>query len=79
MTMMTIHISRYTFVSKLILTSVNETSGSLEYYGEVNHSDFFNGDDSGWWGETSIRRSIFMGDYIYAISSEAITATNLTS
>lgn len=70
---------RYTFVSKLILTSVNETSGSLEYYGEVNHSDFYNGDDSGWWGETSIRRSIFMGDYIYAISAGGITATNLTS
>ncbi|MEC8736498.1 MAG: hypothetical protein VXX39_06030, partial [Candidatus Thermoplasmatota archaeon] len=50
-----------------------------EYYGEVNHSDFYNGDDSGWWGETSIRRSIFMGDYIYAISAGGVTATNLTS
>ena len=74
------YYARYTFISKLILTSVNETSGELEYYGEVNHSQFFNTDESGyWWGETSIRRSIFMGDFIYAISSGGITATNLTT
>ena len=37
----------------------------------VNHSEFYNDDGlSGWWsGSTSIRRSIFMGDYIYAFSA----------
>ncbi len=37
----------------------------------VNHSEFYNDDGlSSWWsGSTSIRRSIFMGDYIYAFSS----------
>ena len=37
----------------------------------VNHSEFYNEDGlSGWWGgSTSIRRSIFMGDYVYAFSA----------
>jgi hypothetical protein len=41
----------------------------------VNHSEFYNEDGlSGWWGgSTSIRRSIFMGDYIYAFSTAGVS------
>ena len=49
----------------------------------MNHSHFYNEDDCQycyWYGgQTNIKRSIFMGDYIYAISSGGITVTNLTS
>ena len=41
-------------------------------------SEFYTGSHY-WWDSTSIRRSIFMGDYIYAISHAGITVTNLTT
>ena len=47
-------------------------------YGEVDHSEFFESEQY-WWNSYNIRRSIFMGDYIYAISANGITATNLTT
>jgi len=64
------------WVSKLMLTNVTEDS--LTSYGEVDHSDFYSSEEY-WWNSYSIRRSIFMGDYVYAISSKGITATNLTT
>ena len=70
----------YEWVSKLVLVEVNETSGALSLYGEINNSDLYDrGDNRYWWNDFSIRRSIFMGDYIYAISSGGVTVTNLTS
>ena len=65
----------YQWVSKLII--VNITEDSLEIHGEIDHSGFY--DDSGqrWWDSYNIRRSIFMGDYVYAISHGGVTATNL--
>jgi len=70
----------YEWVSKLVLVEVNETSGDLSLYGEVNNSDLYEREDNRyWWNDFSIRRSIFMGDYIYAISSGGVTVTNLTS
>jgi hypothetical protein len=30
-----------------------------------------------WWGDQNIRRSIFMGDFVYAFSSAGVTATHL--
>ena len=70
----------YDYVSKLILVDVNETTGNLSVYGTVDHSDLYTqGENNRWWNEYSIRRSIFMGDYIYAISSAGVTATNLTT
>ena len=64
-----------------MLVSVNETDGTLTVYGEVNHSSLYDRDDNGryWWNDQNIRRSIFMGDYVYAISSAGVTATNLTT
>ena len=68
----------YEFVSKLVIVDVGEDS--LTINGTIDHSDFYNrGDNHYYWGEYNIRRSIFMGDYIYAISAGGVTATNLTT
>ena len=71
----------YQYISKLVLVSVNESDGTLTVYGEVNHSSLYDREDNDryWWNDQSIRRSIFMGDYVYAISSAGVTATNLTT
>jgi hypothetical protein len=70
----------YDYVSKLMLVEVNETSGDLSVYGTVDHSLFYDGEDSQWWGgETQVRRSIFMGDFVVALSAGGVTATNLTT
>ena len=72
---------KYEYISKLVLVEVNETEGTLSVYGEVNHSSLYDGneDQNRWWDDRNIRRSIFMGDFVYAISSAGITATNLTT
>ena len=64
------------WVSKLMLTNVTETS--LTSYGEVDHSEFYDSEEY-WWNSYNIRRSIFMGDFVYAISANGITATNLST
>ena len=72
---------KYEYISKLVLVEVNETEGTLSVYGEVNHSSLYDGneDQNRWWDDRNIRRSIFMGDFVYAISSAGVTATNLTT
>src|SRR5690606_13373341 len=64
------------YTSKLELITVDLASG-LSRHGTVDHSGFFPEDSSGcaWW--LDIRRSIFMGDYIYAISDHGVTAHHL--
>ena len=63
-----------------MLVEVNETSGDLSVYGTVDHSLFYDGEDSQWWGgETQVRRSIFMGNFVVALSAGGVTATNLTT
>ena len=54
---------------------VDTENGTLSNHGEVNHSAFYNdGTTSSWWsGTTSIKRSIFMGDFVYAFSSGGAT------
>ena len=70
----------YQYVSKLILVNVSEDTGNLSVHGTVDHSDLYDrGDNTNWWNEFNIRRSIFMGDYVYALSSSGVTSTNLTS
>ena len=72
----------YEYISQLILVSV-QPGLPLSVYGTIEHNQFYNSEDCQYcfWstGETTIRRSIFMGDFIYAISSGGITVTNLTS
>ena len=70
----------YQYVSKLILVNVSEETDNLSIHGTVDHSDLYDrGENQYWWNQYNIRRSIFMGDFVYAISSAGITATNLTS
>ena len=67
--------SGYQFVSMLKMISVDVENGTLSSHGEVEHSGFYNEEGlSSWWsGSTNIRRSIFMGDYVYAFSSGGAT------
>jgi len=70
----------YQYVSKLILVNVSEEADNLSIHGTVDHSDLYDrGENQYWWNQYNIRRSIFMGDFVYAISSAGVTATNLTS
>ena len=50
-------------------------------HGEINHSSLVNSEESNYWwgGDQNIRRTIFMGDFIYAISGAGITVHNLDS
>lgn len=66
---------QWEYVSKLVL--VNAAPGeNLSIYDELDHSAFYEDKDRGyrWYDHNfNIRRSIFMGDYIYAISSGGVT------
>jgi hypothetical protein len=59
----------------LKMINVDTENGSLSDHGQVEHSEFYNEEGlSSWWsGSTSIRRSIFMGDYVYAFSAGGAT------
>ncbi len=69
--------SWYEYYSRLELIKV-DAQGDLRHYGSVDHSDFYNSDNGTWWVWTDIRRSIFMGDFIYAISDRGVTAHRLS-
>lgn len=62
----------YRYLSKLNLITVDPTAGTLALHGTIDHSSYYN-EDQGYWSYVDIRRSIFMGDYVYAISDKAIT------
>ena len=67
----------YEYISMLKLINVDTDNLSLTNHGEVEHSQFFNNENDWWYhSSTSIRRSIFMGDYIYAFSSLGVTVHN---
>ena len=59
----------------LKMIDVDTVNGTLSSHGEVEHSGFYNQEGlSSWWsGTTSIRRSVFMGDFIYSFSSGGAT------
>jgi len=67
---------RYEYISELVLISV-DTENGLSLYGSVDHSPFYNVDPYMYWYYTDVRRSIFMGDYIYAVGEQVITASSL--
>jgi hypothetical protein len=70
----------YNFVSKLMIVNVSEETGTLSVHGEVNHSSFYSSDNQrSYYNSYDVRRSIFMGDFIYALSAQGVTATNLTT
>jgi hypothetical protein len=68
------HLSgAYEHITKLVVvkTKIGE---KLSIVGEVDHSAFYRGEQ---WPDDGIRRSYFVGDYIFAISSRAITSNRL--
>ncbi len=66
---------RYEYFSRLQLIDV-DLSGNLSLHGVIDHSDFFNSDNERYWSSRDVRRTIFMGDYIYAISDRGVTVHN---
>ena len=71
--------SGYEYVSKLMLIDVDMENRTLSLHGEIDHSSFYNDDNgvSGWWsGDSDVRRSVFMGDYVYAFSSAGVSVTS---
>ena len=62
-----------------MLKLVKVGEDALTTYGEADHSSLYNSEnDSNYWGYgVDVRRSIFMGDYIYAISNAGVTCTRL--
>lgn len=57
------------WVSSLEL--VRQDGDTLSHYGSIDHSSYFASTDYGY--SPDIRRSFFIGDFIYAISSKAVT------
>lgn len=66
----------YEYSSRLQLVNVSVENG-LSIHGTVDHSGFFNSDRRHWWYYTDVRRSIFMGDFVYAVSDRGVTAHKL--
>ncbi len=60
-------------LSTLELIEVDATAGTLTRRGMIDHSAYFNSEPYRPWSSTGIRRTIFMGDYIYAVSDRAVT------
>jgi len=67
----------YRYLSQLTLVNV-DPSGTLSIKGRIDHSPYYSADPTQWWAYVDIRRSIFMGDFVYAISDKAITAHRLS-
>jgi uncharacterized secreted protein with C-terminal beta-propeller domain len=66
----------WSYYNRLVLVNVDSIQG-LSLYGEIDHSPFYNSDPTRYWQYTDIERSIFMGDYIYAISDRGISVNRL--
>ena len=68
----------HAYISKLILLKVDPDKG-ITSHGEIDHSAFYNDDSAWYWGNQDISRSVFMGNYIYALSDKAVTASDLAT
>ncbi len=75
--------SGYEYVTQLVLVKVDAENNTLTKYGTIDHSDFYNEENglrnSYYYGSPNVRRSIFMGDYVYAFSAEGVTVTNYST
>jgi hypothetical protein len=64
----------HAYLSRLVLIDVDAEAGTLVRRGTVDHSDFYNADPDAYpYGNIDIRRSIFMGDFVYTLSDRAIS------
>ncbi len=68
----------YSYLAKLELIEVDPATNSVQRKGAIDHSAYYSTDPSHYWSNVDIRRSIFMGDFIYAISDKAITVHRLS-
>ncbi|MEW6741256.1 MAG: beta-propeller domain-containing protein [Planctomycetota bacterium] len=68
----------YVYLSLLELVTVDTTTG-LAHYGSIDHSSLYNSDPNSYWWFRDIRRSIFMGDFVYAVSDRGITVHDLAT
>ncbi|CAN5914997.1 hypothetical protein BH11MYX2_BH11MYX2_08370 [soil metagenome] len=59
------------YLSKVNIIDVDDATGALHLRGTIDHSPYYTTDQ--WWSFQDIRRTIFMGDFIYAVSDKAIT------
>ena len=62
-----------------MLIDVDMENRTLSIHGEIDHSAFYNDDYgvNGWWsGDSNVRRSVFMADYVYAFSSAGVSVTS---
>nr|AIF17017.1 Secreted protein [uncultured marine group II/III euryarchaeote KM3_75_F08] len=68
----------YEYVSKLVLVDVSTEDGLSIYDGtSIDHSMFYNGNDEWYWDRPDIRRTVFIDDYVYAISQQGVTVHKL--
>jgi uncharacterized secreted protein with C-terminal beta-propeller domain len=66
----------YGYKSELVVARA-EAGADLEVLGTVDHAALYNQDPNVWWGVRDIRRSYFMGDFIYAVSDKGVTCHSL--
>ena len=67
----------YEYKSELVLARA-EAGQELEVIGAIDHAGFYNQDPNMWWDSRDIRRSYFMGDFIYAVSDRGVTCHRLS-
>ena len=61
-----------------MLVDVSTTAGLTIYDGSsIDHSMFYNGNDEWYWDRPDIRRTVFIDDYVYAISQQGVTVHRL--
>lgn len=68
----------YEYKSQLALIQIDGENLSRYDHGEIDHSEFFNRDSDYYWDWRDVRRSIFMGDFIYAISDRGVTVHRIS-
>ncbi len=67
----------YEYVSKLVLVDVSTEDGLSIYDGtSIDHSMFYEMDEW-YWDRPDIRRTVFIDDYVYAISQQGVTVHQL--
>ena len=62
----------YEWLSRLELIRVDPATG-LSRHGTIDHSHLYNQEPGRWWYYGDVRRSIFMGEFVYAISDAGIS------
>ncbi|HEX7046610.1 MAG TPA: beta-propeller domain-containing protein [Gammaproteobacteria bacterium] len=67
------HVSNGIWEWSSTLELVKVEDDQLSTQGSIDHSAYFGSNDSGYYYSPDIRRSFFIGDFIYAISAKAVS------